>query len=191
MAWYPSTSAPPDASSFTLVGITNNYSVVLFGDHTVSPVDEGSTAKTIVGGNVLGQRKTVFQDIFGVSAFTDLSNVSSTADSLPFTTTNSLPLSGGDVARLLDMPAYLMPPIEAFFDPFMDSFLKPRSKEADVFSAEEIDEDVEMAEQSRDDFVVTETRQERLVDQNEMDMFIELFKQAKGLFLLSLSFCPF
>lgn len=183
VAWYPPSSSS-NTSSFTLVGITNKYSVVLFGDNTAVPVDESSTAKAIVGGTILKERKTLFQDIFGISAFTGLTNVSSIVDSPSLTTTNSLPGSGNDVAGLLDMPAYLMPPIETLFNPLMDSFLKLRSEEENKCSIEEIkhqDEDVDMAGQSRDDFIVIETRQERLVDQNEMGMFIELFRQIKGL----------
>lgn len=167
---------------------------MLFGDSTSAPVDEGSTAKAIVGGSTLGQRKTLFQDIFGASAFADLSNVPSTVGSVSTPAASALPWNGNDVTGLLDTPAYLMPPIESLFEPLMDSFLKPRPKEKerdDTPNTKPQDEDVEMADQSRDgDFLVTETRQERVVDQDEMDAFIKLFKsQTKCMSVPCSNFC--
>jgi len=163
------------------VGITNKYSVVLFGDDISAPATEGSRANTIVGGAALGQRKTLFQDIFGASAFADLSHVPPHVDSNSVIPPSALPRSDNDVPVLLDSPAYLMPPIESLYEPIMESFLKPRSQEDDIHLVEGIeqDEDVEMAEQSDDEPVTVRGRQERLVDQKEMDLFVKLFQQTK------------
>jgi NET1-associated nuclear protein 1 (U3 small nucleolar RNA-associated protein 17) len=164
------------------VGVTNKYSVVLFGDDISAPATEGSRANTIVGGAALGQRKTLFQDIFGASAFADLSHVPPHVDSNSVVPPSALPRSDNDVPVLLDSPAYLMPPIGSLYEPIMESFLKPRSQEDDIHLVEGIeqDEDVEMAEQSDDEPVTVRGRQERLVDQKEMDLFVKLFQQTKG-----------
>src|SRR5882762_5685991 len=113
VAYYPTTSSVSiqGASSFSLVGITNKHSVVLFGDNVGAPMAEGSTAKAIIGGASLAQRKTLFQDIFGVSAFADLSQVSPSVDLTPMPRPRALPRSGHEVAELFNAPAYLMPPI--------------------------------------------------------------------------------
>ena len=138
-----------------------------------------------MGDKALGQGKTLFQDIFGSSAFADLShipsNVNSNSEPQPVRSTN-------DVAVLLDAPAYLMPPIESLFEPLIGSFLKLRSKDDAMHVAEgkeqQQDEDVDMAGQSDDEPVTLGDRRKRLVDQKEMDMFVELFRQTKGWFII-------
>jgi NET1-associated nuclear protein 1 (U3 small nucleolar RNA-associated protein 17) len=163
------------ASSFSLVGITNKYSVVLFGDDISSPVAEGSRANTIVGDATLGQKQTLFQDIFGASAFTNHSPIHKIDSN---SVSVDMPRVSNEIAEL-DAPAYLMPPIESLFAPLMDSFLKPSSKyqETHIWSSEQ---DVEMAEQSDEGIVIIGEQRERVVDQKEMDMFVELFQQTKG-----------
>ena len=157
---------------------------MLFGDDVGAPV-EGSSPKSIMGDKALGQGKTLFQDIFGSSAFADLShipsNVNSNSEPQPARSTN-------DVAVLLDAPAYLMPPIESLFEPLIGSFLKLRFKDDAMHVAEgkeqQQDEDVDMAGQSDDEPVTLGDRRKRLVDQKEMDMFVELFRQTKGWFII-------
>jgi NET1-associated nuclear protein 1 (U3 small nucleolar RNA-associated protein 17) len=166
------------------VGITNNHSVVLFGDDISSPVTEGSRANAVMGGAALGQRKTLFQDIFGASAFANLSHIPPSVDFNPM---SRPPSSGNDMGGLFDAPAYLMPPIESLFGPLMDTFLKSRRKEDDNRIAEgneHQDEDVEMAGQSDNEPVIVGERQERVVNQEEMDMFVKLFHQTKGSFFI-------
>jgi len=172
-------------SSFSLVGITNKYSVVLFGDYISAPAAEGSRANAIVGGATLGQRQTPFQDIFGASAFTNPSPIPKVDSNF---VSADMPRASNDTAELLDTPAYLMPPIESLFAPLMDSFLKPRSEHQEkhnVRGNEQQGEDVEMAGQSDDELVIIGEQLERVVDQKEMDMFVELFQQTKGWVSLS------
>jgi NET1-associated nuclear protein 1 (U3 small nucleolar RNA-associated protein 17) len=174
------------ASSFSLVGITNNYSVVLFGDDITAPTAEGSRANAIVGGAAVGQRQTLFQDIFGASAFSNTSsvpNVGSNSVSRP----SDLPWSGNDTTGLFGAPAYLMPPIETLFAPLMDTLLKsrPRHNEKHIAGgSDQQGEDVEMAAQSDDEPVIIGEQRVRHVDQKEMDLFVELFLQTKGWFLV-------
>lgn len=164
------------------MGITNDHSVVLFGDDISSPVAEGSRANAVVGGAAL--RKTLFQDIFGASAFANFSHIPPSVD---FNAMSHPPSSGNDIGGLFDAPAYLMPPIESLFEPLMDTFLKSRRKEDDKPIAEgneHQDDDVEMAGQSDDEPVIAGERRERVVNQEEMDMFVKLFHQTKGSFFI-------
>jgi len=162
------------------VGITNKYSVVLFGDDISAPAAEGSKANAIVGGAALAQKQTLFQDIFGASAFTNPSPVHEVDSN---SVSADMPRASNNTAELLDAPAYLMPPIESLFTPLMDSFLKLKSKRQEkhgVQGNEQQGEDVEMAGQSDDELVIIGEQRERVVDQKEVDMFVELFQQTKG-----------
>lgn len=164
------------------MGIVNNHSVVLFGDDVSAPADEGSTAKATVAGAV-GARKTLFQDIFGVSAFADpsLGIRSSVAQQGV-----ALPWSGNDTSALFDAPAYLMPPIASLYEPLMNGFIKQRSattKQPDEPNGQ-LDDDVEMAGQSDDDVIIIGAQRERVVDDEEMRLFVDLFKRTKGKFFM-------
>jgi NET1-associated nuclear protein 1 (U3 small nucleolar RNA-associated protein 17) len=136
-----------------------------------------------VEGATLGQRQTLFQDIFGASAFSNHYQLPQNVIPDYVSTSRALPWSGNDVINLFDAPAYLMPPIETLFEPLMDSFLIPQSKQDRKHIAEgnEHDEDVDMPEQSDDEHIILEERRERIVDQREMDIFVKLFQQTRGL----------
>ncbi|THH12798.1 hypothetical protein EW146_g7353 [Bondarzewia mesenterica] len=185
VAFYPSSSSKVlKEPSFSLVGITDSWSVVLFGNDVRGPSDEGATAKGIIDGATGPRKRTLFQDIFGKSAFADLSNEPSALPS-----TSPMPAhswSGKDVANIFDAPSYLMPPLETLFDSIIDGFLKPRpleSEDVDASEAEaeggDADEDVEMdidAEEGNRPIVVGE-RLDRVIDWREMNTFIEVFRQ--------------
>lgn len=178
VSWYPvsSSKTPKDPSSFSLVGITQTWSVVLFGSVVHAPSEEGSSAKEIVGGAANSQRRTLFQDVFGKSAFADVSQQPVALASA----TSQQPWNGKSVEDIFDAPAYLMPPIESLFDDLMSDFVKPRPVETEVArDAEEEEEDggmdVDMEESEK--HVVVAERTERVVDMREMNSFIELFRQ--------------
>lgn len=172
VAWYPMASA---SSSFTLVGITQTWSVVLFGDEVQVPEDEGSSAREIVESS--SHKRTLFQDIFGKSAFTELANGPSTS----FKTTGGVTSrTGKDIASIFDGPAYLMPPLDSLYGPLMDSFIKIRVEDegntASADAPEPEDEDVDMEEESSEPIVVGKQRR-RVVSDEEMQLFVDLFKQ--------------
>lgn len=85
---------------------------------------------------------------------------------------------------MFDAPAYLMPPIESLFEPLIDSFIQPRQNELGsthgTLVLEHLNEDVDMAGQSDDESQTTGMRSERVVDDNEMDMLVDLFRHNRG-----------
>jgi NET1-associated nuclear protein 1 (U3 small nucleolar RNA-associated protein 17) len=173
VVWY-STSSTSESSSFSLVGITHAWSVVLLGDSVRLPEEEGSTAREIVADSTL-QKRTLFQDIFGKSAFSDFSNEQSS--SKPRTTTTR-PWSGREAASIFDGPAYLVPPLESLFEPLINSFLKTRPEDTNTTvggNAEVEDGDADMEEEGGDR-VVSRTQPKRVVDRDEIDSFVDLFK---------------
>ncbi|OSX67273.1 hypothetical protein POSPLADRAFT_1051423 [Postia placenta MAD-698-R-SB12] len=161
--------------SFTLVGITDTWSVVVFGDDVCLPQEDGSTARGIGTDGAPGKR-TLFQDIFGKSAFAGLTNVPASSS---VTLASAQPWSGREVAEVFDAPTYLMPPLGSLFDNLLDGFLTPRLS-SDVpnspTAVEHVDEDVDMADEGDDEPFTVDTRIERVVNKQEMESFIGLFK---------------
>lgn len=179
VAWYSHSSTPSSQDpSFHLVGITDMWSVVLFGDDIRAPLEEGASAKGIVDGAADPQKRTLFQDIFGKSAFADLSIEPS---SPPFLAKGQH-WSGKDVANVFDAPAYLMPSIGTLFDSVMSNFLRPRPAEIESIVDEvqgENDEDVDMETDGEDADrpILVGERLDRLVDWREMNILIEVFRE--------------
>lgn len=198
ISWYPVTSRPQatkDSLPFSLVGITQTWSVVLFGSHVQAPSDEGSSAKELVGGAGETSRRTLFQDVFGKSAFAD---VTTQPSSVPSLASQQQPWNGKSVEDIFDIPAYLMPPVESLFDSLMEDFVKLRSTDPDESKAvgadEEEEEDVGMdVDVDEKSVVVVREQTRRTFDAREMDDFVQLFRQhaIKGTLLrpsVSLSF---
>ncbi|KAG7452299.1 WD40 repeat-like protein [Guyanagaster necrorhizus] len=147
------------------VGITKDWSVVVFGDNVSAISEEGSAARGIPTSSV-PQARTLFQDIFGKSAFT------------PQTFTNrpsSAAISASSKVRsLFDGPSYYMPPLESLFDDVMDDFLKPR--QVKMASISEDDADVGMDVDEPADVPPAVVRRKLVVNEEEMGMFVDLFK---------------
>jgi hypothetical protein len=170
--WYSAPSTSLESSPFSLVGITHAWSIVLLGDNVRLPDEEGSTAREIAT-NVIPQKRTLFQDIFGKSALSDLSNGPPSPEPQPMT---GRPWTGQEVASIFDGPAYLLPPLESLFEPLINTFLKTRSEEADTGRNVELeDEDVDMKEEGGE-HVVIRTQLKRRVDRDGLHSFVDLFK---------------
>lgn len=155
------------------------WSVVVFGDDVRLPGTEGSTASQIIGGASSQPRRTLFQDIFGKSAFTDVLNEHPSSSA---SVEDVRPWSGKEAKGIFDAPAYLMPPIESVFSELMAGFLTTKPDEPDVnVGSDEVVEDVEMALEPP---AAVKSRPERVVDEKEMELFTELFKNhaVKGTF---------
>lgn len=181
VAWYP----PPvldDKAAYTLVAVTQTWSVVLLGDAVRAPADEGAGAKEIgSAGASVGPSRTLFQNIFGESAFAAL------AHEQPKASTSAQALAShswesSSTAKLLDAPAYLMPPLESLFDSVMDGFLQERPEDdqddsAGIAGVAEEEDEAEGDMEVEEGPVIVGTRTDRVVDGREMGMFIELFRK--------------
>lgn len=121
-AWYPPSSLDHQAASFCLVGVTEKYCVVLFGDEVLAVTDPGASENGLVGDSSSKQGTTLFQDIFGQSAFADVSTG-------PSVTLNASRGKSNNIADILDVPAYLLPSVDTIFDTVIGSFLQPRPVE--------------------------------------------------------------
>ena len=95
------------------------------------------------------------------------------------------------MAKLLDAPAYLMPPLESLFDSVMDGFLQERPQDeqddgAGIVGVADEEGEGEGDMDMEDGPVIVSTRTDRVVDGREMGMFIELFRKhaVKGTSLL-------
>ncbi|CDO72978.1 hypothetical protein BN946_scf185007.g32 [Trametes cinnabarina] len=172
----PSGFFPTDPSGFTLVGITESWSVVVFGDDVQVPEDEGSSAQGITRDAAPGKR-TLFHDIFGASAFAGLASAPSTSAAASSTTAQ--PWKGKEVAQIFDAPAHLLPPLETLFDSVMDGFLATRPAEAedqdDRDNDNEEDMDVDEVADADERPVKGGAPVDRVVDRQEMHGFVELF----------------
>ncbi|KIP12046.1 hypothetical protein PHLGIDRAFT_399665 [Phlebiopsis gigantea 11061_1 CR5-6] len=165
-----------DPSSFAFVGITHTWSAVIFGDHIRLAEGEETSARGLAGAASV-TTQTLFQDIFGRSAFTDLSARNA---NVAVPASQGSAWKGKEVERIFDTPAYLLPPLGSLFDPLMDEFLTPRtdtdaapSSGANKY-AERQDVDVDM--EGVEGPILVGNRLERVIDQREMATMIELFK---------------
>jgi len=169
------TTTDNDSSAFSLVGITTSWSVVLVGDNVKFPVYEGSAARGIRG-DVPVAKRTIFQDIFGVSAFT--ANTTQPSQTSPIPASSSW--KGKEIEKVFDAPAYLIPPLSALFDPLMEDFLTPRSsvnkaEEAMDHEPEVGDDEMDVDAEGDDGPIIVGNRLERIVDRGETDAMVQLF----------------
>ena len=174
IVWYPqSSSKAKETSAFRLVGITDNWDVVVCGDDVYPLPGEGSVACGLLTSSQGPSKRTLFQDIWGDSALTGaldppIQKVASTA-----------PRNGQGIAEIFGGPAYMIPPLETLFEPIMTHFLTPRPSEDEAIRAPpgEDGEDTNMdVDESQDDVRVSGARAERVVDAQEMDALIHLFR---------------
>ena len=84
--------------------------------------DPGSAANGLASESTSKQANTLFQDIFGKTAFADVSVGRSSSFGMALDKSNH-------VAHILDVPAYLLPSVDTIFDTVVGSFLQPRPSE--------------------------------------------------------------
>ncbi|KAI0778384.1 WD40 repeat-like protein [Trametes elegans] len=167
---------PTDPTGFTLVGVTEKWSVVVFGDDVDVPEEEGASAQGITRDAALGKR-TLFHDIFGASAFADLTVAPSSSASASNTSITQ-PWKGRDVAEVFSAPSHLMPPLETLFDAVMDGFLAARTEEEDEQEeqdGEQDEMDVDEVPEASGQPLKSGVPLDRVVDRQEMNGFVELF----------------
>ncbi|KAJ7597489.1 WD40 repeat-like protein [Mycena floridula] len=166
VAWY---SPQLKTSSFSFVAITAKWTVIMFGDNVRTPEAPSASA---ISTSSAPQRKTLFQDVFGKSAFKVPSPPPATALALGI---SALPSSSTVFDSIFTSPYYSMPPLETLFEPLMGTFLKLQNEDTSVpeVQTEEMVVDMDV------DASVTVSipqRQRRHVDQKEMDAVVELFR---------------
>jgi len=158
-----------------LVGITDNWDVVVCGDNVHLSAGEGSVARGLLTSSQEPSKRTLFQDIWGDTALTG-----ALEDPLiQKKVASTVPRNGQEIADIFGGPAYMIPPLETLFEPIMTHLLTPRPPEDETIrvpglpgeDAEDTNMDVD---ESQADVRVIGTG--RVVDAREMDVLIHLFR---------------
>jgi len=136
---------------------------------------EGTTA-TQIADAYLPRNNTLLQDIFGKSAFDDVTHPTVPAETYGFVSREGKQ----GITPFFDAPAYLMPPLETVFDSIMQTFLTPRSTvesgEGGAKQADDEEMDVDEDGVLEDDSPLIVKNTTRVVDGREMDEFVKIFK---------------
>ncbi|KAF9245797.1 WD40-repeat-containing domain protein [Melanogaster broomeanus] len=159
--------------SFSLVVLTHQYGVVVMKD-------SGASAKSLQKGPA-APRRSLFEEMFGVSAFADVSkqHTRETADSGSGTGA-VIPWRSSETASFFDAPSHLMPPIDTLFEPLISSFLRLRASDDETGAAQAEEGHAEAEDEMPVDSVEDEPG---LVQGSEvstkavLDMFVPLFKE--------------
>lgn len=155
-------------SGFNLVGITHSWRVVTFGDSRQTLKDEGRTATAM---NIQNQppKRTLFEDIFGVSAFASTSSDPVHAPSLLRKNSKS--------HEVFDTPVYLAPSLDDLFNPLIKSFLTLRPSEPSIADDAHDDDDDDIVMEEEQDTTSSASRHaSRVPNPGEMDAFTKLFR---------------
>lgn len=178
IVWYPqSSSKAKETSAFRLVGVTDNWDVVVCGDDVPTPVGEGSVTRGLLTSSQEPSKRTLFQDIWGDSALTGALVDPLIHKKIPSTT----PRNEQEIADIFGGPAYMIPPLATLFEPIMTHFLTPRPPEDETIRApglpgEDVEDTNMEVDESQADVRVSGTRAERVVDAREMNALIDLFR---------------
>ncbi|OCB85603.1 hypothetical protein A7U60_g7252 [Sanghuangporus baumii] len=154
-----------------LIGITQSWNIVACGEESWTTPTVQDVAREIDSTTGVLPRKTLFQDVFGRSAFADTPAIASS------TVAVASDLSSGDrqaSLSLFDVPAYLAPPLESMYSSLIGSFLIQPLEHTGPPLLQDHDE-------SEDMVVDDEPRQvlerNRVVEDNELDSLVELFRK--------------
>ena len=163
-------------AGYNLVGITHDWRVVVLGDTQLPPRDDNLPTKGLDIAD-RSEKRTLFEDIFGTSAF-----AKGNSESLQSTSTMSSHVRKPEGSRheLFDRPAYLMPALDTLFDPLVTSLLRIRNPEVDpkISGADDDeDEDVTMIDDTVQQPLLA-TRPTRIPNQGEMELFTQLFRKT-------------
>jgi NET1-associated nuclear protein 1 (U3 small nucleolar RNA-associated protein 17) len=174
VVWLPSTQTEND---YSFVGITDTWGVIVLGDRVDGPT---FLAKEISSGSGVGERRSLFQDVFGKSAFTDLSNLSLS----PSEPAVSSAKKGKEVGGIFDGPAYLMPPLSTLFEPLIGSFLTLRPAEVQVVEAEDVEMDIDGEDEG---LLLSAPEADGIVSKDDMKSLVALFKKhtLEGIFIFT------
>lgn len=167
-AWHSSTIHP---SHYSFLGINQRWNLVAFGD-SIDLAKEDTSAKGLTMESIT-KKPTLLQDIFGSSAFVELANISP-----PGVNQHQVTSSSTSPKEVLEIPAYLTPAINTFFDSLVVTFLKKRVAEAEPSPLDpsqiDVDEDDEM---EGDKPLMMTTAPARRVTSSEMNDLVGLFRK--------------
>ncbi|KIY67198.1 WD40 repeat-like protein [Cylindrobasidium torrendii FP15055 ss-10] len=144
------------------VAITQDWSLVRFGDNVLRVVEEGSSARSIHQ-LATSSKNTLFQDIFGKSAFAPRQAAPAVINVSEAST----------IRPLFDGPSYMMPPMASLFDDAMSGFMHERVENAS--DEVDVDGDVDMEEPSEP---LVLAKPMRAVSKEEMTAFVDMFKHT-------------
>lgn len=175
-----------NTNDFSLLAVTSDHLVVVVGDNiSVNPLD-GSGARPISSEGDYS-KPTLFQDIFGRSAFAE--NLDSKSDRAVGKSSENPQTQKGVVdLTLLNGPAHLLPPIGTLFDALMKGFSQPSTSRAAELEAERRRKgsaviipdplgDIEMDNgDGGSTLSMANVNKQRRVNQQEMTIFTELFR---------------
>ena len=153
-------------SGFNFVGITHLWKAVVFGDCRRPFKDKSLSLKNLNMSYQL-QSPTLFQDIFGVSAFASVAQ------------TETLSLRHVDGPQeILDQPAHSTPPLNDLFDSLIKLFLRDRPPDSimEEQSPEDFEHDEMQDVQSAGDRLTTSRHHSRPMNPGEMTALTELFR---------------
>ncbi|KAF8665440.1 hypothetical protein AX16_000459 [Volvariella volvacea WC 439] len=119
---------------------------------------------------VMTNTKSLFQDIFGSTAFSQ--NSISATSGLPI----SRPVTATSGRHPLDAPAHLLPPLETLYDSLMEGFIRVRLEPVPSTVAVAEDEDEDEAMEDTTNTASPQDTISRTVDEEEMQSLIALFR---------------
>ncbi|KAF9454138.1 WD40 repeat-like protein [Macrolepiota fuliginosa MF-IS2] len=166
-AWYTGSAQP---SQYSFLGISRSWSLIAFGD-SVNLAPEDNSAKELSTDTAV-RKPTLLQDIFGSSAFVDLTNLPSSGPAQ-----YQVPSSSKSAEDIFDTSAYLMPAINTFFDPLIHTFLKKRVTEDEPLLSDASKMDVDEEEVEEDVAQVVTIAVSRTVTSSEINDLIGLFRK--------------
>ena len=158
----------PSQALFSFVGITSNWAVVSFGEQAF-PVRAEGTSSNKISAEAVSHKRTLFQDIFGVSAFDHAASERPVQIS-----TAVLPRSKAPVSAF-DKPSHLLPPMSNIFETIMEDFIHETPTSASTPQVIDGDEDVDM-EVDAPELVTAPKHTTRHIGQQEMGVLVNLFK---------------
>ncbi|KAG8895691.1 hypothetical protein FRC01_012246, partial [Tulasnella sp. 417] len=163
---------PSSPDRFVMAAIAADGSVSLVGDDlTLLPQQEGEVERSLSGKHPLSARPSLFENVFGRSAFKDLENVDTAPQSSTEVVSADDRFGAAVDLRLLDGPAYLLPPIETLFTSLMEGVLvKPMTNTEQEEQNEETGMDVDLEEAAEDNIAPAPLLRPREVDESEMSM---------------------
>lgn len=185
ITWFHQES-PLLSSDFSLVALTHKYDVVVMGDNLLLPEDPGASAKALQKRST-APRRSLFEEMFGVPAITALPNSSEqsreAATDLSSGGSVTIPWRSSDTTSFFDAPSHLMPPIETFFEPLIDSFLRLRTSDDETPAAQVEDGAAEAEEDMPVDTIqgVDPVNMPMASNEAVLDMFVPLFKGMAGM----------
>lgn len=153
------------------IGVTTYWRAVAFGDGKSFQRENELTAREL-NLDQRPQKRSLFQDIFGTSAF-----LQDSSDIVPVSSIPSL-YQKSDVRTgdLFDKPTHLLPSLNVLFDPLMRTCLKTRPPDKPLEpEAEEMDEDVDMEEPRHP---IVSSQAVRSPNAGELELFTTLFRKC-------------